>query len=399
MSWYYADNNERRGPVDDAAFDAMVRAGGIRPETLVWREGMANWVPFAEAGYRPATAAPPPMGAAPGAAASAAPGVEMGVCSESGRTLPRSELVEIDGRLVSAEYKHVALQRIREGVSTGAAVDPEELGRQIEERGYELRVGETIGRGWTLIRENFWLCVGATLLTMLVSQAAGMIPIIGPIIVFGPLTGGLYFMMIRMLRREEATIGDAFVGFQRGFGQLLGVTVVLFAVIFACMIPGIVCFIAAAINSAGAARGAGDPSSGSMGISIAAGVLFLAGFPVMAYFWTSWLFALPLVLDKQIDFWPAMKLSRRAVRLHWWRVFGVFALTGLLVGVLVMGAVALVAVVFVGMGAAGTSPEAALGIAVLLGLVCLLGFLAVLPLSYSTVAVAYETIFGERKSA
>jgi hypothetical protein len=51
------------------------------------------------------------------------------------------------------------------------------------------------------------------------------------------------------------------------------------------------------------------------------------------------------------------------------------------------------------MGAAGTSPEAALGIAVLLGLVCLLGFLAVLPLSYSTVAVAYETIFGERKSA
>ena len=54
------------------------------------------------------------------------------------------------------------------------AVDPEALGREIEERGYELRIGETISRGWTLIQENFWLCVGATLLTILVSQAASM---------------------------------------------------------------------------------------------------------------------------------------------------------------------------------------------------------------------------------
>jgi uncharacterized RDD family membrane protein YckC len=41
----------------------------------------------------------------------------MGVCSESGKVLPRSELIEIDGRLVSAEYKNVVLQRLREGVS------------------------------------------------------------------------------------------------------------------------------------------------------------------------------------------------------------------------------------------------------------------------------------------
>jgi uncharacterized membrane protein len=320
----------------------------------------------------------------------------MGVCSESGRTLPRSELIEIDGRLVSAEYKNVALQRIREGVSTGSAVDPEALGRQIEESGYDLRVRGTIGSGWALIRENFWLCVGATLLTMLVNWAAGMVPLIGPIIVFGPLTGGLYYMMIRMVRRETATIGDAFVGFQRGFGQLLGVTAILFAVIFVCFIPGFVLFIAGTLNAA--AKGPEATPAAFAGLALGGGALFLVGFVFMAYFWTSWVFAFPLVLDKQIDCWPAMKLSRRVVRLHWWRVFGVIALTGLLIGGLVMAAIILIAVVFAGLGAAGTSQEAAIGVAVLLGLFCLCGFLALLPLSYSTIAVAYETIFGGRRT-
>lgn len=397
MSWYYAENNERRGPIEDAAFDAMVRAGSIRPDMLVWREGMANWIPFADAGYRPAAAAPTVPGATPASTTGAAPGIEMGVCSESGRIFPRSELIEIDGRLVSAEYKNIALQRIREGVSTGTAVDPEALGRQIEERGYDLPVGETIGRGWTLIRENFWLCVGATLLTMLVSQAAGMVPLIGPIIVFGPLTGGIYYMMVRMLRRETASVGDLFVGFQRGFGQLLGVTAVLFGVIFACFIPAMVCGGAAFFTTLGAASAGGSPEP-SVALFAVMFVLAFVGVGFMAYFWTSWIFALPLVLDKQIEFWPAMKLSRRVVRLHWWRVFGVLVVTGLLIGALVAGAIILVSIAFAGLAAAGTSQEAALGVAVLLGLVCLCAFLAVLPLSYSTVAVAYATIFDERRA-
>ena len=44
--WYYANNNERRGPVDQATFDELVRTGEVGPETLVWREGMAEWTPW-----------------------------------------------------------------------------------------------------------------------------------------------------------------------------------------------------------------------------------------------------------------------------------------------------------------------------------------------------------------
>ena len=132
---------------------------------------------------------------------------------------------------------------------------------------------------------------------------------------------------------------------------------------------------------------------------VAGGALFLVGLPFMAYFWTSWIFALPLVLDKQIDFWPAMKLSRRVVRLHWWRVFGVLALTVVLIGGVVVVASAVIFTAFFAMNSAGSTPEAALGVAVLLGLVFLCLFFAVIPVSYSAVAVAYETIFGEHKAA
>jgi hypothetical protein len=42
------------------------------------------------------------------------------------------------------------------------------------------------------------------------------------------------------------------------------------------------------------------------------------------------MFALPLVADKQIDFWQAMELSRKTVAKHWFKLFG-FALTSILV--------------------------------------------------------------------
>lgn len=46
MQWFYANNGQRSGPVSDAEFQALVSAGTIGPETLVWRQGMANWQPY-----------------------------------------------------------------------------------------------------------------------------------------------------------------------------------------------------------------------------------------------------------------------------------------------------------------------------------------------------------------
>ncbi len=48
MNWYYAVDAERKGPVEQAEFDRLVQQGVIAAQTLVWREGMADWKPLAE---------------------------------------------------------------------------------------------------------------------------------------------------------------------------------------------------------------------------------------------------------------------------------------------------------------------------------------------------------------
>jgi len=47
MNWYYVENGRRIGPIDDATLDTLVRAGAVGAGTLVWREGMAAWQPYA----------------------------------------------------------------------------------------------------------------------------------------------------------------------------------------------------------------------------------------------------------------------------------------------------------------------------------------------------------------
>ena len=44
--WYYAVNQERKGPVDDAAMSDLVGNGVITPDTLVWRQGLTEWQPY-----------------------------------------------------------------------------------------------------------------------------------------------------------------------------------------------------------------------------------------------------------------------------------------------------------------------------------------------------------------
>ena len=46
MLWYYAKNNERKGPVSDAQFRQLVSIGTIKPEDLVWQEAFGDaWRP------------------------------------------------------------------------------------------------------------------------------------------------------------------------------------------------------------------------------------------------------------------------------------------------------------------------------------------------------------------
>lgn len=48
MNWYYAVGGQRNGPFGRDEFIRIVGTGVVTDATLVWREGMAEWRPFAE---------------------------------------------------------------------------------------------------------------------------------------------------------------------------------------------------------------------------------------------------------------------------------------------------------------------------------------------------------------
>jgi len=43
--WYFAENGQQQGPVSLADLQAMVRSGRLTIDSLVWRQGMNNWMP------------------------------------------------------------------------------------------------------------------------------------------------------------------------------------------------------------------------------------------------------------------------------------------------------------------------------------------------------------------
>ena len=114
MAWYYANQGQQAGPVDDAAFENLVRQGVVRDDSLVWKEGMAEWKPYSAVRPTPMAAAPtvvmqiPPGGFfadkpvepahAPAPAPVAAPAQqETRFCSQCGRPTPVSQLTMVNG--------------------------------------------------------------------------------------------------------------------------------------------------------------------------------------------------------------------------------------------------------------------------------------------------------------
>ena len=188
-------------------------------------------------------------------------------------------------------------------------------------RDYSLNIGHCLTRGWNLVLANFWPCVGVSALLWLLANIARF-SVLGILIHF-PLIGGLWLYYLGRVRGQPTTVQTAFSGFSVAFLQLL-----------------------------------------LLGLVVQ--VLTLLGFIVLIipgiYLWVIWTFAVTLAADKNLEFWPAMELSRKVVSKHWWK-FLWFHIVLLLIYI------------------AGF-------------LCCYIGIFFALPLSYAALAYAYEDIFG-----
>jgi uncharacterized membrane protein len=168
--------------------------------------------------------------------------------------------------------------------------NPSEWSQQVLAREPELRFGECLSSGCAFFSANPGFVIGAVTLTWLLNGAMMFFPFIGGIlhlILGGVLTGGLYFACLRRMRGEAMGIGNIFDGFKLCFVQLMlagAITKLLSQFgLMLCVLPGIYLFVA-------------------------------------------WIFALPLVADKRLEFWSAMELSRKVVTRVWFPIFLLLAL-------------------------------------------------------------------------
>jgi hypothetical protein len=216
---------------------------------------------------------------------------------------------------------------------------------------YDLDIGGCLSRGWELVKAKSWPVVGVSALVFIIviafNQLTGLFtraPIEAMIkqhqfspggiaivllvsILGGPvymvLMAGLVKYFLKLVRGEPADIGDAFSGFGPMIGQLvlLGLVMNLLMLLgyVLCILPGI-------------------------------------------FLQVAWLFAMPLVIDRQMNFWAAMELSRKRVCRHWFIVFAFFIIYSL---VSVAGLIA-----------------------------CCVGIFVTIPIGLGALMYAYETIFS-----
>lgn len=109
MQWYYVDNGQQAGPVEETEFPNLIQQGRLRADTLIWRDGMANWEPF--------NAAAPPeyrLAAAPLPPGSPAPGTEA-VCAECNGIFNKDDMIAHGNIHICANCKPVFMQKLAEG--------------------------------------------------------------------------------------------------------------------------------------------------------------------------------------------------------------------------------------------------------------------------------------------
>jgi hypothetical protein len=177
--------------------------------------------------------------------------------------------------------------------------------------GGAINPGDCIGGAWALVTRRFGLYIGIGLITLLL---IGCVPVVGSIL-FGPVMGGFYYLVLRDARDEPVEFGMLFKGFEKFVPLMLAGLVQTAPSILATILQ----YTANFARIAGEAAGGGDPNfyqtpghAALAGISLGL-VILVAVLGIFGAIWSVALsFAIPLILEHDLSVVDALLTSAKA---------------------------------------------------------------------------------------
>jgi hypothetical protein len=213
---------------------------------------------------------------------------------------------------------------------------------------------QCIKAAWALLKGQYWLFVGMCIVGLMIGSAVPM----G--ILLGPMMCGLYLAYFKLRRSEPIEFGTLFKGFDY-FGQSVVATLLHMIPVMAIVIPGYIFFYVSLLVSV-AALGDNPSPWAVFGVFATFGLFFMIVFLLIMFISLGFTFVYPLIVDRQLQGFDAVKLSFKAAMGNFWRLLGMLVLTSLL---------GMVAMAF-----------------------CYFPVFLVFPISYGAIAMAYEQVFG-----
>ena len=215
---------------------------------------------------------------------------------------------------------------------------------------------QCIKDGWAMVKDQYWLFVGMCLVGVLIGSAVPM----G--ILMGPMMCGLYLAFFKRRRGEPIEFGTLFKGFDY-FGPSVIATLLHMVPIIAIAIPAYFLFYVSLILSMAAQTATNEPNPAAMlSVFVMFGIFWVVFLAIVVIISVGFTFSYPLITDRKMQGFDAVKLSFKAAMANFWRILGMMMLSMLL-------------------NIAGV-------------LLCYVGVFLVFPISYAAIASAYEQVFG-----
>lgn len=215
---------------------------------------------------------------------------------------------------------------------------------------------ECLKRGYDLIKDQYWLFVGISIVGTIIGSAVPL----G--ILMGPMMCGVYLSLLKKHAGEPVEFGTLFKGFDYFVDGLIAALLHTIPMVI-IIVPFYIFLFSAQMMMAmtGSRNGQPDPAALIAYLSVLG-----IGIPVMLLLImlvsVGFAFTYPLIVDRRLSGVNAVKLSFKAALANFFPVLGLLLLNGLL----------------------------ALGGALL----CYVGIVFVLPITHAALAVAYLQVFG-----